>query len=74
VFDLLPQLNFTGLANVAVDLVGDGGAQLKLNENSTTRARDLLKNKAVYTLARINVAEGGGQEVEQLTFEVPADP
>jgi hypothetical protein len=58
-----------GLAGASVDLVNETGAKLDLDTRPTTRAKDLLKNKAVYTLARIN--EG---EVEQLTFEVPEDP
>ena len=36
--------------------------------------KDLLVNKAVYTLARIDIAEGGGKEIKPLVFEMPPNP
>ena len=57
-----------------VDLADEGGKQLELDGQPTTRAKELLVNKALYTLSRIDTAEGGGKEVQQLVFEVPADP
>ena len=57
-----------------MDLQDEGGKQLELDGQPTTRAKDLLVNKAVYTLARIDIAEGGGKEIKPLVFEMPPNP